>query len=165
MTRSMIRRAALAAFLAVMASGAIAQSARPPVVYVVRHFDTPAGERDPDLTAVGAARAAALVRWFAKKPLHAIYVTPFKRTAQTVAPLAAARGLTPIVYGPAPSADFLASLKTMREPILIVGHSNTVPDIIAALGGTRPAPLAHPDFGDVWTIEGGRTTTAKIAPR
>jgi hypothetical protein len=37
-----------------------------------------------------------------------------------------------------------------------------VPDIVAMLGGERPAPLTHPDFGDVWTIAAGRVAKARI---
>ena len=48
--------------------------------------------------------------------------------------------------------------------MLIVGHSNTVPDIVAALGGTRPAPLTHPDFGDVWRIGADGSTTRTRIP-
>ncbi len=46
--------------------------------------------------------------------------------------------------------------------MLIVGHSNTVGDIIAALGGRRPEPLTHEDFGDIWRISGDRPTTTRI---
>ena len=47
-------------------------------------------------------------------------------------------------------------------PVLIVGHSNTVPDIIEGLGGVRPGPLEHPDFGDIWTVRPGRTAHARL---
>ena len=49
-------------------------------------------------------------------------------------------------------------------PVLIVGHSNTVPGIVAALGGARPAPVSHPDFGDLWRGEprGGYRRTVRL---
>jgi hypothetical protein len=51
-------------------------------------------------------------------------------------------------------------------PALIVGHSNTVPDIVAQLGGTRPAPLVHADFGDIWRIgPDGATIRRRIDSR
>ena len=49
-------------------------------------------------------------------------------------------------------------------PVLVVGHSNTVPDIVEQLGGPRPAPLSHPDFGDVWRIEPGGVTARLRVP-
>jgi broad specificity phosphatase PhoE len=129
----------------------------------MRHLDTPAGVRDPDLTDVGKRRAVALVAWFAGKPLTAIYVTNPKRTRQSVAPLAAARGLVPKVYDPADPAALVATTRAAERAALIVGHSNTVPEIIERLGGARPAPLSHPDFGDVWTVTAAGTAHARVA--
>jgi len=135
-----------------------------PAYYVMRHLDTPAGERDPDLTVDGRRRADVLAERFGHAPPRAIYVSDFKRTRQTAAPLAAKLGLTPKVYDPADTPALVARVKADAGPVLIVGHSNTVPDIVAALGGERPGPLVHEDFGDVWTIRGGTTERAKIEP-
>lgn len=156
----MRRRIVLGGLVAMLAIGAAPAPGAP--IYVTRHYDTPAGERDPDLTATGAARAQALLRWFKGRKLGAIYVTGFKRTQQTVAPLAAARGLTPVIYGPAPTPEFLARLKAAKGPVLVVGHSNTVPDIVAGVGGERPGEIAHADFGELWTVTRGRTAHVRI---
>lgn len=159
----MIRRAVLL-LTASLCLSAAAPTSSTPTIYVVRHFDTPQGERDPELTEVGQRRATALVRWFSGKPLGAIYVTNFKRTHATIASLATERGLTPKLYGPAPDAALITRLRAESGPVLVVGHSNTVPDIVAALGGERPAPLDHPDFGDVWTITAGRVAKERVEP-
>jgi broad specificity phosphatase PhoE len=139
----------------------------PPATYVMRHLNTPAGERDPDLLPEGRRAAAALVGWFARERARpaAIYVSDFRRTRQTAAPLAASLGLTPIVYDPADTPALIAQVRAGPAPALIVGHSNTVPDIVAALGGTRPAPLVHADFGDIWRVgTGGATARMRIEP-
>lgn len=149
---------ALAAMLLPLPSAA--QEAVPR--YVLRHLDTPKGERDPDLLPAGAAKAKALVTWFEGKPLAAIFATPYRRTQQTAAPIAAARGLTVQTYDPADEAALIARVKAVAGPVLIVGHSNTVPDIVAALGGERPGELAHEDFGDVWTVVSGRTVRERL---
>lgn len=133
-------------------------------IYVTRHYDTPAGERDPDLTATGSARATVLAKWFSGRKLAAIYVTDFKRTRQTVATLATERGLIPIVYGPAPLPEFIARLRAMKGPVLVVGHSNTVPDIVAGVGGERPGEIAHAEFGELWMVEDGRASRVRIEP-
>jgi broad specificity phosphatase PhoE len=150
--------------LAILAALLLAVPAGAGTIYVTRHYDTPAGERDPDLTATGQARAAALAKRFATRKLSAVYVTQYKRTQQTVAPLVARQGLTPVVYGPAPSPDFFAQLKAAKGDVLVVGHSNTVPDIVAGLGGTRPAPIPHEDFGGLWAVKHGKTKVERIAP-
>lgn len=155
-----MRRFHFAAMLAVLALTApgVAQT------YVTRHADTPAGERDPDLTPTGVARAEALAHWLRGKRIRAIFVSDYRRTRATAAPLATARRLEPIVYDPADTPALIARVRATRGPVLIVGHSNTVPDIIERLGGARPGPLAHEDFGDVWTVRDGRTQRIRIAP-
>ncbi|MCR5871874.1 MULTISPECIES: histidine phosphatase family protein [unclassified Sphingomonas] len=133
-------------------------------VYVVRHFDTPKGEKDPDLLPQGTVRAEALARWFRGKRLCAVLVTQYKRTRQTAAPTAAGRSIAIQSYDAADTAGAVARAKSSACPVLIVGHSNTVPDIVEKLGGTRPGDLVHEDFGDVWTVTDGKTAHAKVAP-
>ena len=153
----------LAVALMTMALGAAAPATTIPIYHVMRHLDTPAdGGRDPDLTAGGTARAQALATWFRGKPLTAIFVSDFKRTRQTVAPLAAERGLTVELYNPADTPGLIARLKTHAGAVLVVGHSNTVPDIVQQLGGTRPADLTHDDFGDIWSISDGQTAHDRL---
>jgi cytosine/adenosine deaminase-related metal-dependent hydrolase/phosphohistidine phosphatase SixA len=147
------------------ASAAIAPAAaQQGAIYVMRHLDTPAGERDPDLTPEGAAAAQRLVQLFAAERPRAIYVSDYRRTQQTAAALAARLGLTPITYDPADTPGLIARVRGGPLPALVIGHSNTVPEIIAALGGTRPAPLVHEDFGDVWRVAANGTTTKARIP-
>lgn len=150
--------------LALACSLALPAAAAEPTTYVVRHFDTPKGEKDPDLLPQGAARAEALARWFRGKRLCAILVTQYKRTRQTAAPTAAGRSIAIQSYDAADTAGVVARAKASACPVLIVGHSNTVPDIVEKLGGARPADLKHEDFGDVWTVANGKTDRVTIAP-
>jgi broad specificity phosphatase PhoE len=150
----------LIALAALVAAPALAQ----PTVYVVRHLNTPSGQSDPDLLPEGRQAAEALASWFGDAPPGAIYLTEYKRTRQTAQPLATRLGLTPIVYDPRDTPALIARVRRENGPVLIVGHSNTVPDIVEALGGTRPAPLVHEDFGDIWRIDpDGTTTRSRIA--
>ncbi|MGZ8349139.1 MAG: histidine phosphatase family protein [Allosphingosinicella sp.] len=131
----------------------------PPAYYVMRHLNVPAGQSDPDLTAGGQAAAAQLAERLAPARPAAIYVSRYKRTQQSAAPLATRLGLTPIVYDPADTPALVALVRAGATPALIVGHSNTVPDIVEQLGGTRPADIAHDQFGDLWTVAADGTTT------
>jgi phosphohistidine phosphatase SixA len=161
-------RTLLLGALAMLAACATVPAAPPaPNIYVVRHLNTPAGERDPDLLPEGRRVAQLLSAWFGQEPIRAIYVSDFRRTRQTAAPLAARLGLTPIVYDPADTPALIARVRAGPLPALIVGHSNTVPEIVAQLGGERPAPLVHEDFGDIWRVApDGTTTRMRIeAPR
>ena len=150
------------ALLALPACTTTAASGPPPVC-VMRHLNTPQGERDPDLLPEGRRAAEALAARLGRTGLRAIYVSDFRRTRETAAPLAARLRLTPIVYDPADTPGLIARVRAGPQPALIVGHSNTVPDIIEALGGTRPAPLVHADFGDLWWIgPAGATVRTRI---
>ena len=152
----------VAALLALAGCATMAPSAPPPI-YVMRHLNTPEGERDPELLPEGQRAAQALARRLGREHIRAIYVSDFRRTRQTAAPLAARLRLTPIIYDPRDTPGLIARVRAGPTPALIVGHSNTVPDIIEALGGTRPAPLVHEDFGDIWRImPDGRTSRMRI---
>jgi phosphohistidine phosphatase SixA len=144
--------------LFILAACATMTAPQPPPIYVMRHLNTPEGQRDPDLLPEGQRVAAFLPAWFGRQHMRAIYVSDFRRTRQTAAPLAERLGLTPIVYDPADTPGLIARVRAGPLPALIVGHSNTVPDIVAGLGGTRPAPLVHADFGDIWRVGADGTT-------
>ena len=156
--------------VALFALASCATTAPPPPaqpnIYVMRHLHTPKGATDPDLTAEGFRYAAAVSLWFRRDPPNVIYVSSTKRAQQTAAPLAQRLQLTPKIYDPRDTPGLLASV--IKEPgtVLVVGHSNTVPDIVAGLGGTRPGPLVHEDFGDIWHVAGpDRTTTSdRLSP-
>jgi len=161
----MIRTWLLAALAALLAFTAVPTAAQGNI-YVMRHLDTPAGQQDPDLLPEGQRAAEALATWFRDERPTAIYVTDYKRTRQTVAPLAARLDLTPILYDPHDTQGLIARVRAEHGAVLIVGHSNTVPEIIAALGGTRPAPLVHTDFGDIWRVApSGETVRMRIEAR
>jgi broad specificity phosphatase PhoE len=155
------RALALAATMMIGGCASIAESPPPPLpnIYVMRHLHTLAGATNPDLTAEGQAAAASLAGWFAKDPPGVIYVSSTKRAEQTAAPTARRYGVAPKIYDPSDSAALVASVLREHGTVLVVGHSNTVPDIIEKLGGQRPGPLVHEDFADVWRIAGPRRVT------
>ncbi|MDT9598936.1 SixA phosphatase family protein [Sphingosinicella rhizophila] len=133
----------------------------PSTFYVMRHLDTLEGSSDPDLTEAGQRRAALLADWFAEEPPLAIFVSDTRRARQTAAPLAEKLGITPRIYDPSDSRGLIMEVMKEPAPVLIVAHSNTVPDIVYALSGERPDPLVHADFGDIWRIAGKDRTVTK----
>ena len=157
----MFFRSIMLGLLFALASCATTSALPPqPSIYVMRHLHTPKGATDPDLTAEGLRYAAAVSEWFRRDPPNVIYVSSTRRAQQTAAPLAQRLSITPKIYDPRDTPGLIAAV--IKEPgsVLIVGHSNTVPDIVAALGGARPGPLVHEDFGDIWHVAGpDRTTT------
>ena len=117
--------------------------------FIVRHAEKVDASRDPDLSAAGHARAQALAKRLDGQALVAIYATEFKRTGQTVAPTAAAHAIAITSYAAAqPATEFAAQLKAAHPSgnVLIAGHSNTVPGIVAALCACSTAPMPDHEY-------------------
>lgn len=156
-----MRVLAIITMAAALAGCATTPSTTAPAFYVMRHLNTPEGQRDPDLTPEGRRLSIELGLRFQRGGPAAIYISGYRdqgrliayqRTMETVLPLIAQLNLRPIIYDPGDTPGFVARVRAGPLPALIVGHSNTVPDIVEQLGGPRPAPLSHPDFGDLWII-------------
>ena len=134
-----------------------AQSASTTVI-LVRHAEKAAEPAaDPGLTAAGAERAQALVELVKDASVRAIVSTQFQRTRLTAAPLAAQLGLTvEIVDARAPQharvvADSIL-IKHRGQTVLVVGHSNTVPAIIAALGAPQPPDICDAGYDNIYVV-------------
>jgi broad specificity phosphatase PhoE len=106
-------------------------------VILVRHAEKAASPaEDPPLTAGGRQRAEALATMLAASGVTSIYVTDYLRTQQTAEPLASLLHLTPQRIDAKKIPDLAAAIRGHKDGIvLVVGHSNTVPEIIAGLGG------------------------------
>ena len=108
-------------------------------VIFVRHAEKAAVPKDdPPLTAAGQKRAELLASMLADSGVDTIYVTEFQRTQQTAAPLAARVNLKPTVI-PAKDTKSLVSAIRARQSgvVVVVGHSNKLPEIIEELGGPK----------------------------
>ena len=106
------------------------------IVFLVRHgdIDLPPASDDPDLNAAGRQRADALAILLGSTGVGRIFTSELRRTKQTVAPLAARLNVQPsVVPVPAVFAQKVSS-GAFGGSVLVAGHSNTVPEMIAALG-------------------------------
>ena len=104
--------------------------------YLIRHAEkvrTNKSDRDPALNKKGMIRAQNWKEYFINKDISKIYSTNYKRTLETVKPIQEAIGLTAILYSPSSIdyKDFISSNE--GEVVLIVGHSNTIPNFVNEL--------------------------------
>lgn len=111
-------------------------------IFLVRHAEKEPG-RDPDLTPAGRERANKLAERLADAKLDVIYSTDYTRTRQTAAPIALESGLPVIYYDPAKLDLFAAQIREQGGRILVVGHSNTTPQLVTALGGQPGTPIVE----------------------
>ncbi len=118
-------------------------AAQQTTVILVRHAEKADGPGDVALTGAGAARALRLADLLQNAGISVVYSTPYKRTTDTATPIAKALGLE-VVHTPvnASYAQSMAEriLKEQRgKTVLVVGHSNTTPDVAKAFGVTVPS--------------------------
>ena len=129
-------------------------------VYVMRHLQKAEGA-DPPLSAEGAANAQILASLLAKSGIKAIFASPTKRAMQTGEPLAQKLGIPITNYDPNKPGELVTTVKALKGRVLIVGHSNTVPDIITRFGGTA-VPLTEQDYGTVFVVTPGKKAVKQI---
>jgi len=130
-------------------------------VYVIRHLQKATGD-DPPLTAEGAAGAQKLSNLLAKKKVTAIFATQTKRAMQTAEPLAKRLHLKIQAYDPKDPAALVDKVAMVKGAALVVGHSNTVPELVAKFGGKQPAPLSDTDYGTVFVVRAGSSDVQQI---
>ncbi|MDZ4812975.1 MAG: phosphoglycerate mutase family protein [Pseudomonadota bacterium] len=149
-----------ASLAAAEVGAAISGSNAEQLVILVRHAEKALDQgKDPGLTSVGEARAQSLRHVLEHANVAVIITTEWQRTRATATPLAESLKLTPIVVdssaGPADGhADRVAAAvrKHQADVVLVVGHSNTVPAIIKALGGPAVAAIGDADYGNLYLL-------------
>lgn len=146
-------KAAMLACAMVAMVGAMPASAAD-TVYVIRHMQKADGA-DPSLNAEGRAAAASLADLLAEKGITAIYATPTRRAMETAAPIAIRVGLSVTPYDPADPAALIKAATAANGRVLIIGHSNTVPELVALFGGDRPPAIGEEDFGTLYIVRTG----------
>lgn len=105
------------------------------VYFLVRHAEKAGDESDPPLSHAGQHRARQLADLLQDAAITAIYSSDYNRTRATASPLAAALGLEVKIYDPSGLQDFANELVKQKGRILVVGHSNTTPELSQRLGG------------------------------
>jgi len=130
-------------------------------IVVVRHAEKSTDDpRDPTLSVAGQQRAKDLSGVLQNAGVTDVYVTQYKRTRQTAEPLARQNGIS-IIERPVNndnSATYAQSLaqeiltRSVGKGVLVVGHSNTVPGIVAALSGTTVPPIADAEYDHLFVV-------------
>ncbi len=116
----------------------VASQSKNKTIVLVRHAEkdiSPTADKgDPVLTAEGRDRATRLMNFVKRYKPHEIFSTDFKRTRDTVAPIAAKRNKQVQLYDATKPADLVAKIMASEtDHYLIVGHSNTIPRLVNLL--------------------------------
>ncbi|PRQ09198.1 histidine phosphatase family protein [Enhygromyxa salina] len=130
-------------------------------IYIVRHAekqqlpeDAPEAERkDPPLSRDGQVRAMGLTEDVPVRDISAIYVTKTRRSNDTASAVVALNGVKPIIYPPADTDGLVERLRKRHgQHVLVVGHSNTIPLLLAGLGVPEAVEIDEAQYGDMWVV-------------
>jgi 2,3-bisphosphoglycerate-dependent phosphoglycerate mutase len=136
------------------------------IVILIRHAEKIIDPNNPDvdLSPAGHTRAQEIARIFGDAGINAIYATQYRRTQQTVKPLADKLGLPVNQINSRNTGDLLNQIRSQHagQTVFIAGHNNTVPEIIAALGGPQYPTIPEPEYDNLYVVTIYRTGKAKV---
>lgn len=141
----------------------------------VRHAEKAASPSDdPGLSDAGVRRATELARQLVDADVvpglgvDAVYSTPYRRTVDTAKPVADALNLPVMTYDAADTASIIESILKQYKGriILVVGHSDTVPEMIANMGASKNVPpIAEDEYDNIYLVTipwFGKTKTIRL---
>lgn len=135
-------------------------------IILIRHAEknVEPNNPDPDLSPAGQARAQEIVRMFGDAGITALYATQYKRTQQTVKPLADKLGLPVTQVNAKSSADVVSQIRSQHNGgvVFIAGHNNTVPELIHALGGPQLGTIPETEYDNLFVVTIYRVGKARV---
>ncbi|OQB57874.1 MAG: Histidine phosphatase superfamily (branch 1) [Candidatus Aminicenantes bacterium ADurb.Bin147] len=128
-----------AVFVLVLAAAAAGPAAAQQAVILVRHAEKADSSKDSALSEAGRARAEALAVLVAPLGITAVYASEYRRARLTAEPAAAALGLKVQTYAAGDAAG-------------VIGHSNTLPELMRRLGHPSEEIIADDDYGSLFVL-------------
>ena len=131
-----------------------AHAAAQDAIFIVRHAERADASADSPLSPAGEARARRLAEMLKDAGITQILTTDVRRTIQTAAPLAAALHLTAAALKAGDQDAIVARLHaaSARDRVLVIGHSNTVPALLRALGIMPEVAIADGDYDNLFLV-------------
>ena len=135
-------------------------------VIVVRHAEKniEPDNPDPELSPAGQARAQEIARIFGDAGVQAVYATQYKRTQQTVAPLANRLGLSVTSVDAKQSAELTKRILSNNrgQIVFVAGHNNTAPEIVNMLSGENYSQIPESEYDNMFIVTIYRFGKAKV---
>jgi broad specificity phosphatase PhoE len=129
------------------------------IVVLARHAEKDLSSiQDPPLSAEGEQRAERLAQMFGRGKgigrIDAIYVSDARRTQQTAAPLAERLGKQVVIVPAADTKGLVSRVMHEHEgdSVLIIGHSNTVPELIHEFGDIDVPPIGDDEYDTIYVL-------------
>ena len=156
-----------AVFGAVVLFAYFATFSRPvTTVILVRHAEKKIEPEnpDPDLAPEGFDRAREIAREFGDSGINAIYATQYKRTQQTVKPLADRTGVAVNLLNANQTDELVNRIQTTHrgQTVFIAGHNNTVPAIVSTLSNENYPVIPESEYDNLYIVTIYRFGKAKV---
>jgi len=135
------------------------------VAVLVRHGERVDESRDADLSAAGRARAQALAAMLKDAGIDTVYSTDYARTRETATPAADAISKPVEIYDGDGLPAFAKNLRARGGRALVVGHSDTTPELVKLLGGEPGSPIAPDEYDRLYILTlsaDGETSTTLL---
>jgi broad specificity phosphatase PhoE len=121
--------------------------------YFIRHAEKVDASKNPDLSTVGFERARLYDNIFAEIKFDAIYSTDYKRTLQTVTPIAATQKIAIKLYEPKTLSIESFKKENVGKKVLIVGHSNSIPNFVNQIINEKIySDIADATYGNLYIV-------------
>ncbi|MFT5635105.1 MAG: 2,3-bisphosphoglycerate-dependent phosphoglycerate mutase [Cognaticolwellia sp.] len=136
-------------------------------IYLVRHAEKQAVKDDPKLTQCGKLRAKQIANMLEHTKIKHVYSTAYQRTMATAAPFSKQQKLAIKQYSPAKLNQFAQQLLKQKENVLVVGHSNTTPQLSALLSELTVDDITEKQYRNLYQIQvssSGKTLTLFTQP-
>jgi phosphohistidine phosphatase SixA len=135
------------------------------IIYLTRHAEKLDTGSDPSLSEAGQLRAMNIATMLQKAQINGIYSTSYNRTLETATPLSELISVGVQTYNPSALSDFSVSLKTLIGNTLVVGHSNTTPELVTLLGGDAGTTIDESEYDRLYQLifnQDGSVTTVRF---
>ena len=150
----MIKKLSALAGITVLGVTACTLHAAPLEIYLVRHAEKlKSADKDPLLSPCGLAQAEAMAKLL-PTTLNTIYHSGYHRTQQTAQQIGLAQSdakLQPYNAGDLPA--LAAKILQQRSAVLVVGHSNTTPELIHLLSKLAAPKITEQDYGVIYQLK------------
>ena len=148
-----MKRLVFSLLLFVSVSLSAAAAGPQPLVVIVRHAEKATeGGKDPDLSPEGQTRADALARILKDANIKSIFTTEFKRTQETADPTATAQAIAPVIVSARDTAGLVERLHHLKGNALVVGHGDSIPSLVKALGIEAPVNIPENDYTEIFIV-------------
>lgn len=152
----------IVALASVLSLSVAASAAAEQTIFLVRHAERADGgagapgmvspANDPPLSAAGKSRAARLASMLRSAGIAHVFTTEYKRTRETAAPLAGQLKLTPVMAAAKDLDPLVERVRQVKGHVLIVGHTNTVPDLLKRLGLKDTVAIADDEYDNLFIV-------------